>query len=47
MFETTGLVERTVLVLWLLGKVTFHLSYEHYVWNHHLEMQWSEQWSGK
>ena len=27
--ETTGLVERTVLVLWLVGKVLFHLSYEH------------------
>ena len=31
MFETTGLVERTVLVLWLAGKVLFHLSCEHYV----------------
>ena len=29
-FETaTGLVERTVLVPWLLGNVVFHMSYEH------------------
>ena len=26
MFETTGHVERTLLVLWLIGKVFFHLS---------------------
>ena len=26
MFETTGHVDRTVLVLWLVGKVSFHLS---------------------
>ena len=31
MFETTGHVDRTVLVLWLVGKVSFHLSYEHYM----------------
>ena len=31
MFETTGHVDRTVLVLWLVGKVLFHLSYEHYM----------------
>ena len=31
MFETTGHVERTVLVVWLVGKVLFHLSYEHYM----------------
>ena len=31
MFETTGHVERTVLVAWLVGKVLFHLSYEHYM----------------
>ena len=30
-FETTGHVERTVLVPWLVGKVSFHLSYEHYM----------------
>ena len=34
MLETTGHVDRTVLVPWLVGKVLFHLSYE--VWNHHL-----------
>ena len=34
MLETTGHVNRTVLVPWCLGKVLFHLSYE--VWNHHL-----------
>ena len=31
LFETTGRVERTVLVRWLLGKVSFHLSYEQYL----------------
>ena len=30
-FETTGHVDRTVLVPWLIGKVLFHLSYEHYM----------------
>ena len=29
-FETTGHVERTVLVPRLIDKVSFHLSYEHY-----------------
>ena len=32
-FETTGQVDRTVLVPWLVGKVSFHLSYEHYLWD--------------
>ena len=29
--ETTGHVDRTVLVPWLVGKGLFHLSYEHYL----------------